>query len=177
MRHTGHYDVLKQLGQRIRHARVSRGMSQVALAEICGITFQQLQKYELGKNRIPFDRLVSLATALDTPVADLVADLDEATPAAEADPGEQHGQKQAIALLQHFNAIDDDSVRASLLHLVKVVGKRERTAPDAHTPAAGDAGEVDSGEVHGTAAEPDAGERDGDCAAPAQPAAALAAPR
>jgi len=177
MRHTGHYDVLKQLGQRIRHARVSQGMSQVALAEICGITFQQLQKYELGKNRIPFDRLVSLATALDTPVADLVAELDEATPAADADPGEKHSQKQAVAMLQHFNAIADDAVRASLLNLVKAVGKRERTAPDAHTPTAEDADEAESGEVPGTAAEPDADDDGGDCAAPGQPAVALAAPR
>jgi len=162
MRHTGHYGVLRQLGQRIRHARVSRGLSQVALAERCGITFQQLQKYELGKNRIPFDRLVSLATAMDTPVADLVAGLDAATAADDADPGEQHSQKQAITMLQYFNAIDDDGVRASLLKLVKVLGKRRTIAHD--------------GEVHAPVEE-DPGDGGDQGALPAYPEAALAGPR
>jgi len=44
-------ELLKKLGQRIREARVSRGMSQERLAEICGITFQQVQKYEQARNR------------------------------------------------------------------------------------------------------------------------------
>ena len=67
------------LGLRIRQRRKSLGVSQTALAEAVGLTFQQIQKYERGFNRVSFSRLVDIAHALDCRVIDLVGDLDDAS--------------------------------------------------------------------------------------------------
>jgi transcriptional regulator with XRE-family HTH domain len=66
-RSTGKYD--NKLGKRIRLRRVELGISQSELGEKLGVTFQQVQKYEKGMNRVGAARLQQVATALDVPVA------------------------------------------------------------------------------------------------------------
>lgn len=66
------------LGLRIRQRRKALGVSQTALAESIGLTFQQIQKYERGFNRVSFSRLVDIAHALNCRVLDLIGDLDDA---------------------------------------------------------------------------------------------------
>ncbi len=58
----------RRIGQRVRTRRLELGMSQERLAEILGVTFQQVQKYEKGVNRIAASRLFDIACALDMPV-------------------------------------------------------------------------------------------------------------
>lgn len=58
----------RRLGQRLRARRLEIGMSQERLAELLGVTFQQVQKYEKGVNRVAASRLFEVATALDVPV-------------------------------------------------------------------------------------------------------------
>jgi transcriptional regulator with XRE-family HTH domain len=65
------------LGVNIRQRRKDLGVSQTALAEAVGLTFQQIQKYERGFNRVSFSRLVEIAHALDCRVVDLIANLDD----------------------------------------------------------------------------------------------------
>ena len=65
------------LGARIRARRKGLGVSQTALAEAIGLTFQQVQKYERGFNRVSFSRLVDIAHALDCRVVELIGDLDD----------------------------------------------------------------------------------------------------
>jgi transcriptional regulator with XRE-family HTH domain len=67
------------LGLRIRQRRKALGASQTALADVIGLTFQQIQKYERGFNRVSFSRLVDIAHALDCRVVDLIGDLDDAS--------------------------------------------------------------------------------------------------
>ena len=67
------------LGANVRARRLERGMSQERLAEILGVTFQQVQKYEKGVNRISVSRLVDIAGALETDVSRLLP----AQPSAE----------------------------------------------------------------------------------------------
>ena len=67
------------LGQRICQRRKAFGMSQTALADAIGLTFQQIQKYERGFNRVSFSRLVDIAHALDCRVVELIGDLDDAS--------------------------------------------------------------------------------------------------
>ena len=57
------------IGQRMQLRRVMMGMSQKDLAKVCGVTFQQIQKYETAGNRISASRLFALSTALETPVS------------------------------------------------------------------------------------------------------------
>ena len=66
------------LGARIRARRKGLGVSQTALADAIGLTFQQVQKYERGFNRVSFSRLVDIAHALDCRVVELIGDLDDA---------------------------------------------------------------------------------------------------
>ena len=70
-----HLDVA--LGLRIRQRRKVLGVSQSALADRVGLTFQQIQKYERGSNRVSFSRLVEIARALDCRVIDVIGDLDD----------------------------------------------------------------------------------------------------
>ena len=65
------------LGLRVRQRRKALGLSQSALAAAIGLTFQQVQKYELGLNRVSFSRLVDIAHALVVRVEDLIGDLDD----------------------------------------------------------------------------------------------------
>jgi transcriptional regulator with XRE-family HTH domain len=67
------------LGLRIRQRRKALGVSQTALADAIGLTFQQIQKYERGFNRVSFSRLVDIAHALNCRVVDLIGDLDDAS--------------------------------------------------------------------------------------------------
>lgn len=63
----------QKLGAVIREKRVLLGLSQEVLGQRIGVTFQQIQKYEKGKNQVTFPRLVELAGALGTTAAELVA--------------------------------------------------------------------------------------------------------
>src|SRR6476469_9197958 len=64
------------LGAAVRIRRRTLGISQEALAEQCGVSFQQVQKYENGANRISFSRLVQIARALNCRVTELMDVLD-----------------------------------------------------------------------------------------------------
>ena len=61
-------DLDTQIGQRIREARRAQGMSQTMLADALGITFQQVQKYENGGNRVSAARLYDIAQLLGMPI-------------------------------------------------------------------------------------------------------------
>jgi transcriptional regulator with XRE-family HTH domain len=63
-------DVL--VGQNIRAARLNAGLSQTALGQTCDITFQQIQKYEKGTNRVGSSRLMQMAEALGVPASTLL---------------------------------------------------------------------------------------------------------
>ena len=72
---TKNFDVL--LGQRLRELRKKRGYSQARLAEILGITFQQIQKYEIGKNRLSATRLMEICAILKTDIYFFILQGDE----------------------------------------------------------------------------------------------------
>ena len=66
-----------EVGRRIRLERQKAEWSQSALAERLGISFQQVQKYELGKNRITIGRLIQIAMAFGTPLSTFTDGLEE----------------------------------------------------------------------------------------------------
>jgi len=67
------------VGRRVRIRRVLCGLSQTALAEQLGLTFQQLQKYESGANRISASRLWQIAQILDVPISWFFMGIDDDT--------------------------------------------------------------------------------------------------
>jgi len=119
------------VGQRLRAARLLAGFSQGVLGKHVGLTFQQVQKYEKGVNRIGASRLQQFAQLLNVPPGyffEPLAAEGETAPVSQAGhgaiqaavkPPESNSQSQAVELLQHFGRIQNDALRASILHLVK----------------------------------------------------------
>ena len=113
------------VGSRIRLRRTSLGFSQGTLGEGLGITFQQVQKYEKGTNRVGAGRLQRISELLGVPVSFFF----ENNPGVLKDMGArtmivQSESKESVALAKAFLAIDDDRVRHRVLMLVQSLGGR-----------------------------------------------------
>jgi len=110
------------LGAAVRIRRRTIGMSQEALAEQCHVSFQQIQKYENGANRISFSRLVQIARALKCRVVDLLEVLD--TPdrenPAELDLLGRMRTPGALELLSAYERMPPEA-RSSLVNMLKVM--------------------------------------------------------
>jgi len=114
-----------QVGQRVRAFRLARGMSQTALAEKVGVTFQQIQKYEKGINRIGSSRLKRVANVLGVGIASLFAEEGSASERTGRDPlAEMLSQPNAARLLQAFGGINKSKLRLALVNLAEsLVGR------------------------------------------------------
>lgn len=114
------------VGRRIRQRRMLLGMSQSDLANALGITFQQLQKYERGLNRVGAGRLYDLSQALQVPVgyffeaeteeADAGSDLQEVA----AEPARQ---RETVDLVRAYYGLQDQTVRRRVLDLVRALSQ------------------------------------------------------
>ena len=105
------------LGARVRARRKDLGLSQDELGRAAGVTFQQLQKYEHGINRISFSRLVQIAHALDCSVADLVGPLDKME--STAPEMASLGEPGASELLSAYVNIGSRKHRLAVLNLAR----------------------------------------------------------
>ncbi len=107
------------VGRNVRIWRMAKGLSQAQLAKRVGVTFQQIQKYEVGANRIGTGRLVKLAAILGVPIAALFED------AGSGDPSRALlaliADKRAFRLARAFAAIADVTCRLSLVDLVEEI--------------------------------------------------------
>jgi transcriptional regulator with XRE-family HTH domain len=121
------------------------GMSQERLGELLDVTFQQIQKYERGANRIGSSRLYELARALDVPVGfffdglapgraaptmpGLAPGLAEEGAAWDADGADTQpdnlGGRETLEMVRAFQRIDDAAVRKRVLDLVRTLGRAE----------------------------------------------------
>lgn len=115
------------IGASIRLRRRQAGLSQETLAERCGVSFQQVQKYENGANRVSFSRLVQIAHALGLRVSELVGDIDEATglSAAEATLLTDLGVAGATDLLRDFASLSP-ALRGCVRDLVREIADSQR---------------------------------------------------
>jgi transcriptional regulator with XRE-family HTH domain len=107
-----------ETGRRIRTMRIECGMSQTTLATKLGITFQQVQKYEKGVNRVSVGRLVRVAEALNVPISfffDGQAFKASANPAANLFPYLQ--SSTAVRMVKAFHRITSPRLRRRLAEL------------------------------------------------------------
>ena len=119
------------VGTRVRLRRNMLGLSQEKLGEAIGLTFQQVQKYERGANRIGASRLLELSRVLDVPVAFFYDETDPvrapAIPAGfEESPQEGFDsdpmrRREAIELVEAYYEIDEVTVRRRLFDLAKAL--------------------------------------------------------
>lgn len=119
------------VGARVRLRRTLLGMSQEKLGKALGLTFQQVQKYERGANRIGSSRLFQLSRILDVPVSFFFDEMTSDT-TKKAD-GMAEGNKQVfevdklsrretLELVRAYYKITDPAVRKKIFEMVKAVG-------------------------------------------------------
>lgn len=111
------------VGKRIRQRRWLIGMTQQKLAELVGIKFQQIQKYETGANRVSASRLWDIADALGVNVAfffeGLRQDVEDSAPETNV-PEDLMGDKEAMDLVRSYYAIPENQ-RRRLFELARVL--------------------------------------------------------
>lgn len=126
----------RYVGSRIRMRRIMLGMSQEKLGEALGLTFQQVQKYEKGTNRVGASRVQQIAHILQVPVSFLFDGgpgetfspngLQEApSPAYVAD---FLATSEGLALTRAFTRISDAKLRRSIVDMVELIAAREQTS-------------------------------------------------
>ena len=110
------------VGVRIRARRLELGMSQTKLATALGLTFQQVQKYERGDNRVSASTLVRAAATLNVPAAALLGEGGE--PTADRPILHHLATPGAFDLIEAFAAIAEADVRRALVNLARTLAKR-----------------------------------------------------
>lgn len=103
----------KHVGRRIRHARWMRGTTQQDLGDAVGCKFQQIQKYEIGANRVSASRLWDIADALSLPVAYFFEDQEQSDPLRSTFP-----DRGSAELIRIWISLQDKQKQA-LLGLAK----------------------------------------------------------
>ncbi|MGE0717656.1 MAG: helix-turn-helix domain-containing protein [Alphaproteobacteria bacterium] len=121
------------VGRQVRLYRTVAGLSQTQLAEAIGLTFQQVQKYERGGNRISASKLVQIAQVLGTPVTAFFEGLE---PESETphDPGIML-RREAIELSRAYERIGSPDLRQSLMELFHRLGDKLVASPKARKGA------------------------------------------
>ncbi len=117
-------DVDRHIGTRIRARRTAIGMSQEKLGEALGLTFQQVQKYEKGTNRVGSGRLVEVGRALGVPVQYFFEGLPEqpeARSSTERALGKVTSTSEGIRLIEAFAKVDDIHLQRRVVDLVETV--------------------------------------------------------
>lgn len=129
------------VGSRVRLRRTLLGMSQEKLGEAIGLTFQQVQKYERGANRIGASRLYDLSRVLDVPVSFFFDDMNPTvTTAAEARLGGMTAEtpnptyeadplmrRETLELVRAYYRILDPQIRRRLFDLTKAIANSSQT--------------------------------------------------
>jgi len=123
------------VGKRLRMQRMIRGLSQEALGQILGLTFQQIQKYESGTNRIGASRLYDLARALEVTIDYFYEEIPPQVMAAsprhlarnggtepEVSPPAPLNSREALDLIRTYYRIPDPRVRRRVHELARALG-------------------------------------------------------
>ncbi len=102
----------RQVGQRVRIARLKRKMSQTQLATMLGVTFQQLQKYEKGANRISASRLFEIAKALELDIGSFFREgSDDLETAFTADTSNGSFSRLDLMIMRELSRIKEPSLK------------------------------------------------------------------
>ena len=123
----------KYVGSRVRMRRIMLGMSQEKLGEALGLTFQQVQKYEKGTNRVGASRIQQISEILQVPVSFLFEGGPSGTPGGDhfgesASPSyisDFLATSEGLALTRAFTRIPDAKLRRSIVDMVENIAARE----------------------------------------------------
>ena len=115
----------KLVGQNIRTFRTAKGMSQAELGHAIGVTFQQVQKYENGANRVGSSRLFKIADYLEVPIGRFfeIAGTPAQAPAAGPVVTDLLSSPYAVQMLLAFAKLPSDRMRRSLIVLAETISE------------------------------------------------------
>ncbi len=123
------YDVA--IGKRLRQLRTDRGLTQTQLGELLDVSFQQIQKYEKGTNRIGSGRLWVISRLLKSPIGYFFEDLDEPGSEREAEPvGDGRLSRDSVLLARSLNELPDGEIKVQLTKLVKAISRCQTQLED-----------------------------------------------
>lgn len=109
------------VGQRLRLARILRGLSQDELGKEVGVTFQQIQKYERGTNRVSAGRLVALAKALDLEILFFFQDLDDVQQSSQKALPLAALSEEDFDIVDALTKIDNSKLKRTLIKLISEI--------------------------------------------------------
>jgi transcriptional regulator with XRE-family HTH domain len=117
----------KFVGQNIRLFRKAKGLSQTQLGDAIGVTFQQVQKYENGFNRVGSSRLARIATALDVPVQSFFAGImpQQGKPGPAESVGDMLVGPYALDMLKALSDISNPKIRRALVALAESIATKK----------------------------------------------------
>lgn len=118
------------IGQRVQLRRVLMGLSQKDLAKICGVTFQQIQKYENAGNRISAARLFELSRAMETPITFFFQGLPGYMPepnrsgrivehVSEQNPDDLLAKNESLQLIRLYWRLQSDEQRRAVMNMLQ----------------------------------------------------------
>ncbi len=118
------HSIDKAIGGRLKMYRQRANISQTALGKHLGVSFQQVQKYENGTNRISAATLIKISRALNVPVGELMVLENQQAPAAGSskDLARFAKSSEGRSLIHGFMAINDPLLRRHIVGLVKALG-------------------------------------------------------
>lgn len=119
----------EHVGRRLRLRRTLIGMSQEELGKQLGLTFQQIQKYEKGANRISASRLVEIGRVLGVTPVFFFEDAEGLELESEAAEAEAPGAAEGLQLNRAFNQIKDRQVRRAVIEFVRSIADTQ-SVPD-----------------------------------------------
>ena len=120
----------QHIGQRVQLRRIMMGLSQKDLAKICGVTFQQIQKYEAAGNRISASRLFELSRAMETPISFFFQGLPGYMPepnrsgrvgttrVSEPKPGDLLAKNESLQLIHLYWRLQTDEQRKAIMNML-----------------------------------------------------------
>jgi len=128
----------RHVGSRVRMRRLMVGMSQEKLGEALGLTFQQIQKYEKGTNRIGASRIQQIADILQVPVSFLFEGAPAVALIAEgfgiapspAYVSDFLATSEGLALVRAFSRIPDIKLRRAIVEMVELIGVNTAVAAE-----------------------------------------------
>ena len=111
----------KKIGQLIKKFRKAKGISQMGLADMLGVSYQQIQKYEKGISKISVGRLEQISKALDIPINSFFQSEKEVVSETPAVYGKMTDDEQL--LLQLFRRIKNEKSKNAVLEFLRVLVK------------------------------------------------------
>jgi len=122
--------IAEVVGVTLRRLRLTRNLGQGAIARRCGVSHQQIHKYETGKSDISVVRLFQLAAVLDMTPSRLVQEIEYVLPEYRAERIDKP-RRQTYHLVEFYERIDDEAIRGKVLGLVRNIAKRWPKRADA----------------------------------------------